>query len=50
MVQELSLASEQLSTENERTEMVEASLAAKSTCLDESIVECAELHRLLAEE
>lgn len=49
LVQELGLTNKQLVNEKARVEMAEASLATKSTCLDESTMECVKLYHLLAE-
>lgn len=47
--QELSLTSEWLATERARVEVVETSLATKSTRLDESLAESAKFYLLLVE-
>lgn len=48
VVQELSPTRGLLSIEKARVEMVEASLATKSACLDKSTTECVEVCCLLA--
>lgn len=48
-VWEFSLSNKRLVIETVRADMVEASLAVTSACLNKSIVECMEFHRLLVE-